>query len=541
MSLIIAGNSRPVASGFAFPPTGVAPLTVALQGTGADQDGSIDEYAWDFDGDGFYDWIKFGVANGDTSHEYADAGVYNAKFRVTDDKGAWDTDTVTVIVNEATSNLPPTAALESSAHWGLAPCDVTFDAGGSDDPDGWIVDHQWDFDGDGITDQSTGSVAQVVHHYNEDGAYTCRIRVVDNKGADDVAQVDFTAGVWDTTTLYTPPDWGSYSALEIVGGSPAAAFVSGDPSQTYFVRANDALGESWGSVVPVTTQVSGIDLGIVNANPAVVLGGGPYYSRSTDAVGGSWPAVIDVDPGVTAGTYVSMAEVDNNPAICYQSDQENGDGDLFFIRATDTNGTAWGSHVLLYGDGAGPEKVGRYSSLLVVDEYPAVACNTSDVGVIYMRATDASGSSWGAPVGVASGQNIKWVSMQLLLGKPAIVFFDGTNNIIWLVKALDAQGSTWDTPLIVDRAQVAQGVSFSVADGRPTIIYNMSLEPTATDLCAHWADDAQGTTWGPRRYLATGNTGSFPSLLALDGDRTGLIYHDPWDGGPYRYAVLVAP
>lgn len=57
---------------------------------------------------------------------------------------------------------------------------VSFDASGSYDPDGSIVNYLWDFNGDGINDAS-GMRAN--WRYDRAGTYTVRLQVTDNMGA----------------------------------------------------------------------------------------------------------------------------------------------------------------------------------------------------------------------------------------------------------------------------------------------------------------------------------------------------------------------
>jgi len=64
---------------------------------------------------------------------------------------------------------------------GEAPLTVTFTCQAYD-PDGSIASYQWDFDGDGNTDQS-GSTGTVTHTYNEAGSYQATCTVIDNDGA----------------------------------------------------------------------------------------------------------------------------------------------------------------------------------------------------------------------------------------------------------------------------------------------------------------------------------------------------------------------
>ena len=57
VSLIVLGNTRPVASAIASPQSGLAPLSVTFTGTASDIEDPPASltYAWDFDGDGTYE------------------------------------------------------------------------------------------------------------------------------------------------------------------------------------------------------------------------------------------------------------------------------------------------------------------------------------------------------------------------------------------------------------------------------------------------------------------------------------------------------
>jgi PKD repeat protein len=91
-------NQPPIAVLSATPSVGAPPLTVAFNGSGSfDPDGTVTSWAWSF-GDG---------ASGTgptTTHVYASAGTYTASLTVTDNDGASDTATRTIIVG-----FPPAA------------------------------------------------------------------------------------------------------------------------------------------------------------------------------------------------------------------------------------------------------------------------------------------------------------------------------------------------------------------------------------------------------------------------------------------------
>jgi PKD repeat protein len=85
-------NQPPVARATATPSSGTAPLAAAFDGrASSDPDGSIVSYAWTF-GDG-------GSAAGPTtSHAYQSAGTYTAGLTVTDNQGATNSTTLSILV-----------------------------------------------------------------------------------------------------------------------------------------------------------------------------------------------------------------------------------------------------------------------------------------------------------------------------------------------------------------------------------------------------------------------------------------------------------
>ena len=95
-------NRSPNASFTATPASGTAPLTVAFDGSAsADPDGSIASYAWTF-GDG-------STATGATaSHAYVTGGSFTATLQVTDNRGAVDTATRQITVQQPTGSVDVT-------------------------------------------------------------------------------------------------------------------------------------------------------------------------------------------------------------------------------------------------------------------------------------------------------------------------------------------------------------------------------------------------------------------------------------------------
>jgi glucose/arabinose dehydrogenase/PKD repeat protein len=81
-------------------------------------------------------------------------------------------------------NLEPTASLKTTTpNYGPTPLNVAFDGSGSSDPDGDTpLTYLWDFDGNGITDQTTSN-ATASYTYNTAGTYTAELKVRDARGA----------------------------------------------------------------------------------------------------------------------------------------------------------------------------------------------------------------------------------------------------------------------------------------------------------------------------------------------------------------------
>ena len=191
VSLLITGNSRPVAVAKADPATGTVPLEVSFSGTDStDFDGTIVGGGWDFDGDGIYEiWNDADTAPVQAAvHNYAGAGMYNARLRVLDDAGAWDVDTLSIVAIPADSAVA--ADLQASTVSGPQPLVVNFDATASSG--NAPLKYYWDFEGDGRIDLLDFSGLQS-HTYTDDGSFTATVSVEDVDG--DIGTATLEIGV----------------------------------------------------------------------------------------------------------------------------------------------------------------------------------------------------------------------------------------------------------------------------------------------------------------------------------------------------------
>jgi len=192
------GDLPPVADANG-PYTGTVGVPVAFDGTGStDPNGNIDTYEWDF-GDG-------NIGTGATpSHTYASAGIYTVTLTVTDTTALSDSDTTTATIDA----LPqPPVADPGGPYNGTAGEAVSMDGSGSSDPDGTVVEWNWDF-GDG----STGTGEMTSHTYAAAGTYTVNLTVVDNDGLSS-APADTTATIVDQTQIPVADPNGPYNGVE---------------------------------------------------------------------------------------------------------------------------------------------------------------------------------------------------------------------------------------------------------------------------------------------------------------------------------------
>lgn len=172
-------NQAPVASVYAEPMQGNIPLEVSFDASRSyDPDGTIGAYHWDVDNDGVVDTT---TTSPYFVHTYTTEGTHTTSLSVEDDEGAMDRTSVQGIE----ANLPnqaPVASLSASPMTAYTGQEVTLDMSESTDSDGNIIEYRFDFDGDGVFDDTT-TTPSTTHAYSVAGTYNLRGEVVDDDGA----------------------------------------------------------------------------------------------------------------------------------------------------------------------------------------------------------------------------------------------------------------------------------------------------------------------------------------------------------------------
>jgi len=433
-----------------------------------------------------------------------------------------------------TPNHQPVAALFADPIEGDAPLTVNLDASESHDPDGPMAKYEWDWEGDGIWDEDTGTAPVVQHKYHLARIYDPAVRVTDGNGAQDVASITVTAGTWH---IYDATDHtGYYTSLAVVNGYPAIAYIGLEAGERrlMYVRATDTLGTSWGTPVVISEDeyaydCSLVSLAMVNGNPAIASyfydDDSLRYVRADDADGGAWGGQQVIGsarcepPFPNAG--LTLRVVNGNPAVAYVDHDTKA---IAFNRALDPDGAHWGSFVIVK---AGDHR-NSYPVMALVNGRPAICYQQGFWSFCYLRALDDDGASWASPSIFDSSYGL-WAyhSLAEVQTHPAIAYYrvedTGLSTLVF-VRANDANGSTWAEPIVLDRSEdgfiyVGMRCSLASIGERPAVAYftQYTSEYTSSLLYVE-AKNPEGGEWREPVILETkfGDTGHC-SLAEVDG------------------------
>ena len=168
---VTASSDGPSAAFEYSPETPFVGDAVTLDATPSTGDRPISLYQWSVRGADAED--KTGRT---VTYSFGSAGDVDVELRVTDDLGR--TDSVTRTLSIESSDAPPTAAFDVSPSSPTAGETATFDASASSDDDR-IDSFEWDFDGDGRSEQSG---ERTTYTFESSGEYTVALAVTDDAG-----------------------------------------------------------------------------------------------------------------------------------------------------------------------------------------------------------------------------------------------------------------------------------------------------------------------------------------------------------------------
>jgi hypothetical protein len=441
--------------------------------------------------------------------------------------------TVTLTVNETPQ--PVTALLNIEPGADVQRNDIiTLDGSASSSSNGAIVQYELDLDNNGVFELDRGNDPTFELKVLQAGQFTYALRVTDELGAKAVDEA--VLNVHGFNNPISPDDGtvGRWPSLAVIAGRPAIAYYDAEDSQLLYVRANDPQGKSWGSPLSLDaishSSVTGARINLLEVAGRPAVG---YYDETTarlwfvralDAEGASWGDPVAADNGGQAGEYCSLAIVEGNPAFSYYS---AGSDSLRYIRSDNSEGTVWGFAREV--DDPPAANTGLFTSMQVVNGRPAIVYQDLTLRALrFVRANDALGNSWGSPQSIdtpgAQGIMGLYNCLAIVDGFPAVSYHnddidideDDAHGQLRYRRALDADGSAWGAAQVLDSdVDTGEDSSLKVINGLPTISY---FDQSVFDLRLVQGLDAAGADWTlPKTVDETGQTGETTSLAAVDG------------------------
>ncbi len=490
-------NAAPTADLQADVTSGNAPLTVNFDASASsDPEGQALLYWWDWEGDGLFDASSISAQ---TSHSYSAGGSFTATLRVEDSSGAADNAQVQIEINSA-----PQAVLEIASDVLRKDELLHLSAGGSSDSDGSIVNYEWDSDGNGSFESSSGSSPDFSFYPALAGSLMLRLRVTDDAGASAVSTRAVWVSGYNLSQHNNGMPCGISSSVAVIGGKLALCYRDVSSAELRYSYALDDHCTSWSSPAVINTGEQGAQFNLleVDGMPAVAWQGSPAinvcFCRATAADGSTWGSVQVLENNGFTGFSIDMDLIGGHPALVYLDKASNK---LKFLRSDDAQGQIWN----------GPATIELLTdiqscSLEEVNGRPALSyCLATTFDLIYERAEDSEGTDWSGPSLTLDASNVTGISCSLAVagGKPAVAFYDADLDYLLYMRALDANGLSWADKQPVDTIQGSgKSLNMVVIGGRPVIGY--SRGPSSDQLMVCQAADSQGISWEVPELVATG-------------------------------------
>ncbi|MBN2083171.1 PKD domain-containing protein [bacterium] len=442
-----AGNIGPVAVAQATPSSGTAPFDVKLTCSGSyDSDGTITEVWWDVLDDGVSEYHGYNLNTWTTKLLWN--GAVKIRLRVMDNEGAYGSMVVTVNVTGGWHITTIDSAGDVGMYNSVAVINGRPAVSYYDQTNRYLKfvraadakGYSWP------TPMSLGVIADVSTPtcYGTSLAWINGSRPAIAFHGEKFSTWN-DAYVLGNDANGT--SWGSFVALPDGGNScPSLAVIAGNPAigsvnaNTYFARASGATGASgtWPaeSTIESSAPPYGCQLIQVNGNPALVYChrvSSPYdeqvsYVRALDAVGDSWSTPVRLDTGNDSVDDITIAIINGQPAVAYVVSDKNDGWELRYIRANDNNGASWpAASKFIETD------IRDSGSLTEISGRPAIAYVTCSGNVLkFVRASDSTGAAWPAPMVVDNtDENMGWgvshCRMVELGGKPGISYVHEKN------------------------------------------------------------------------------------------------------------------
>ena len=426
-------------------------------------------------------------------------------------------------------NIPPTAL----AFHGAAPeekpgTEIGFDASQSYDPDGTIVEFEWDPE---ETDNwiSTGTEPTLLFTVTALGTYQPRVRITDSEGAQSIylmPSIRVSLGNPLVRELNSGVEAvGPISAVYLADQRPAVAFLqdyNGWFNTAYIVRASGLSGETWeiprlGLISP--TECNSISMirivdelfAYFQHNENICIN----YYLDNGAGDVDFAELVDSSDLVVKGQQICSFDLFSSPVVAYLEDAADGSGPLLYTspqllfepQVVDPIGCANPSGTQL---SAGPGLV-----------YTRVTAGTTG-DLAFRRANDAIGNDWGPAINLVSGSTVNTAERCILYheGRILVVYYNATEQAMYSIASKDASGTEWDPPVRIDSA-VGTGNRFALrlVNQFPCVIY-----ADQTDLRYAIPRDRQASAWNQATNIAVSRDG-YSDVDMLDTNGVPMAFY----------------
>jgi len=497
-------NFPPVAMLDAYPSRAEMLEEITFDSTRSyDPHGAIEGIDWDMDGDGIFE----DSMSSEPVRYFAfdQAGVYLVRVRVVDGQGAEAIAETTVVVGEP--GQPPQAELTADPLDAAINESVHFDAAGSSDPDGAIELYEWDLDGDGDFEVTSGPLPTIDYEYSESGIFNAAVKATDDTGLFDIDTVCI-----NVASLNQRP-------VAVLTGSP----TSGNPSFTVYLDGSQSYDPD-GTIVRYEWDLDGdgafeID-GDTNAYWQWLCeqpGDHRVKLRVTDNLGAQ-----DTTWMLCSGNHYPVAKIAASPTSGTCPFTVTLDGSASY----DTDGTivAWGWDLFNDGTydetGTGTPTSWQFSMIWSGPVKVRLRVKDSMGGkgdaVVTIHGTKGWYVTTLDPVGWAGWFN----SLADINGAPGIAYYEYQSRSLKYIRSTNPLGvGGWQTPAnlgaIADPGVAAYSVDLALIDGSvPGIGFCGCKSGNPTYAVAK---NSEGTQWNPFVTAVPGGAGPGLGLLDVAG------------------------
>ncbi len=351
-AILTVTNNAPVITAIRNDTTITINDVIPFTGTASDADRTIVEYAWDFDGNGSYDYTSSTTMN--TTHSYSSTGSNTAQLRVRDEDSNEDTEpvTITVIQDNPTASINYTGA--NPAKFGTS---ISID-GVSSDGYGTIVKHEWNIGNTGFVEMTEDITITAPYIYLPQ--YSIVYRVTDDDGNQTTSStLNLSVGIdWEAVgaAVVTSDAHDGDPSIAVYNDVPYVAYItSDDPAQLYVKRYTNGSWQTVGSnIVDTGEDPSRVVLKVSENGTFYML----YYGETSKSsisnvkqlIGNTWTQLGLINFGQGYGCFRGNLTIYNNIPYIVSPNQV---ADSVFVKYNYGNGWEYVTG-FLYTDGYYP-------------------------------------------------------------------------------------------------------------------------------------------------------------------------------------------